>query len=222
MWRVGLRLECRGRLRSWGQSDDGHEKGWWQVSEGRLNRGHSDREAQFPAPPAGSTLPDWYPELLASVSTRVSTGQRRAIAAANNELLATYWAIGTDILARQGEQGWGAKIIDRLSSDLRARFPDVRGYSPRNLKYMRAFAVAWPDPAIVQRSVAQLPWRHHIALLEKLSHPEERLWYPVQGAGRHRPDHDPRQSVLGVHDRAGFRRRGDVRVQQVRVQVDMS
>ncbi|MEP6560272.1 MAG: PDDEXK nuclease domain-containing protein [Nakamurella sp.] len=108
------------------------------------------------------------------------------------------------MLARQGEQGWGAKIIDRLSSDLRARFPDVRGYSPRNLKYMRAFAVAWPDPAIVQRSVAQLPWRHHIALLEKLSHPEERLWYAGQaieyGWSRDVLAH---HIATGFHDRAG-------------------
>lgn len=169
-----------------------------------MTRGRSDSGAQFPAPPAGSTLPDWYPELLASVSIRVSAGQRRSIAAANRELLGTYWAIGADILARQGEQGWGAKIIDRLSSDLRERFPNVRGYSPRNLKYMRAFAAAWPDPAIVQRRVAQLPWRHQIALIEKLSNPELRLWYAGQAI-----EYGWSRDVLahhistGFHDRAG-------------------
>jgi predicted nuclease of restriction endonuclease-like (RecB) superfamily len=104
-------------------------------------------------------------------------GQQRAIAAANQELLATYWAIGAEILARQDQQGWGAKIIDRLSADLRERFPDARGYSPRNLKYMRAFAAAWPDPAIAQDRLAQLPWYHQIALLEKLPSPDLRLWY---------------------------------------------
>lgn len=122
-------------------------------------------------------MPKWYPGLLASVSRRVFTGRQRAIVAANQELLATYWAIGHDILDRQDEQGWGAKVIDRLSADLGEAFPDSRGYSPRNLKYMRAFAAAWPDFAIVQRSVAQLPWRHQIALIEKLAEPDLRLWY---------------------------------------------
>jgi len=111
------------------------------------------------------------------VASRIADGQRNAVAAVNNELLLTYWAIGADILARQNEQGWGARIIDRLSADLKERFPDARGYSPRNLKYMRAFAAAWPDPAIVQRTVARLPWRHQIALLEKLPTADLRLWY---------------------------------------------
>ena len=101
--------------------------------------------------------PGWHPELLASVATRMSSGHRAATVAANRELLGTYWAIGSDILARQDRQGWGARIIDRLWADLRERFPDARGYSPRNLKYMRAFAAAWPDPVIVQDRLAQLP-----------------------------------------------------------------
>lgn len=72
------------------------------------------------------------------------------------------------ILARQQSEGWGAKVIDRLSADLRVAFPDMQGLSPRNLKYMRSFAAAWPDSAIVQRVIAQLPWRQNIALLDKL------------------------------------------------------
>ena len=103
------------------------------MSDGRLSRGRSASGAQFPVPPARGTVPDWYPELLTSVSTKVASGQQRAIAAANQEQLATYWAIGVDILERQDQQGWGAKIIDRLSADLRERFPAARGYSPRNL-----------------------------------------------------------------------------------------
>jgi hypothetical protein len=84
-------------------------------------------------------------------------------------LITTYWGIGRDILGRQGREGWGTKVIDRLSADLRERFPDARGYSPRSLKYMRAFAAAWPEEAIVQRSAAQLPWRQQTALIEKLN-----------------------------------------------------
>lgn len=143
------------------------------------NSGSND-EASFPVAPMRYSMPTWYPELLESVSGRVVSGHRSAVRAANRELISTYWAIGSDILARQAEEGWGAKVIDRLSADLRERFPDAKGYSPRNLKYMRSFAAAWPDPAIVQRSAAQLPWRHHMVLLDKLSQPEVRLWYAAE------------------------------------------
>ncbi|MGI8701458.1 MAG: PDDEXK nuclease domain-containing protein, partial [Nocardioidaceae bacterium] len=127
-------------------------------------------------------MPDWYPELLGSVSDRISTGRQRVVAAANTELLTTYWQIGRDILDRQDEQGWGAKVIDRLSADLRERFPDAQGFSARNLKYMRAFAATWPDLAIVQRTVARLPWRHQVALMEKLPDSDARLWYAAAAA----------------------------------------
>ena len=81
---------------------------------------------------------------------------------------------------RQNKEGWGAKVIDRLSTDLREAFPDMRGLSPRNLKYMRAFAAAWSDQAIVQRVIAQIPWRQNIALMEQLGDPKTRLWYAEQ------------------------------------------
>ena len=72
------------------------------------------------------------------------------------------------ILERQRHSGWGAKIIDRLAGDLRDAYPDMKGFSPRNLKYMRAFSAAWPDRAIVQGPLAQMPWHHHITLLDKV------------------------------------------------------
>jgi hypothetical protein len=68
-----------------------------------------------------------------------------------------YWDIGQSIRQRQQQEGWGTRVIDRLSHDLKTAFPDMTGFSPRNLKYMRKFADAWPDRAIVQRTVAQLP-----------------------------------------------------------------
>lgn len=139
-----------------------------------------DPEVAFRGTPLASTLPGWYPELLASVTEHVSRGHRRAVAAANTELLAAYWAIGRAILERQHEEGYGTKVIDRLSADLRERFPDARGYSPRNLKYMRAFAAAWHEWEVVQRSAAQLPWRHNQQLLDKLDNAELRLWYAAE------------------------------------------
>ena len=98
----------------------------------------------------------------------------------NRELVLLNWQIGQDILTRQTQQGWGTKVIDRLAQDLRAAFPDMKGFSPRNLKYMRAFAGAWPDAEFVQEVLAQLPWYHQIALLDKLSSPETRRWYAAQ------------------------------------------
>src|SRR4051794_30138844 len=88
--------------------------------------------ASFPSTPARSSMPEWYPELLATVADHVAVGRTRAVAAVNKELLSTYWAIGRDILDRQNEEGWGAKVIDRLSADLRDQFPKAKGFSPRN------------------------------------------------------------------------------------------
>ena len=92
-------------------------------------------------------------------------------------MIMLYWVIGSAILERQKNEGWGAKVIDRMSFDLRNEFPDMRGFSPRNLKYMRRFAEEWQDKELVQRTVALIPWRSNITLLDKLKDPKIRLWY---------------------------------------------
>jgi predicted nuclease of restriction endonuclease-like (RecB) superfamily len=122
-------------------------------------------------------LPPDYTNWLASLKQRIQSAQQRAALAVNRELVLLYWQIGQDILARQQAQGWGARVIDRLAKDLTASFPGMKGFSPRNLKYMRAFAEAWPDAAIVQEVLAQLPWYHQLALLDKLKTREDREWY---------------------------------------------
>jgi len=124
--------------------------------------------------------PEGYADWLADLKGRIHTAQQRATLAVNRELVLLYWQIGRDILARQAEQGWGAKVIDRLAHDLRAAFPDMKGFSPRNLKYMRSFAEAWPDAEFVQGVLAQLPWYHQLALLDKLPGPETRRWYAAK------------------------------------------
>lgn len=125
-------------------------------------------------------LPDDYDAFLSNLKERIRTAQVRAALAVNQELILLYWQIGRDILTRQKQQGWGAKVIERLAKDLKKSFPDLKGFSRTNLLYMRAFAQAYPDDQIVQRTVGQLPWRHNIALLEKLKSPEQRLWYAQQ------------------------------------------
>ena len=97
--------------------------------------------------------------------------------AANAEQIRLYHQIGCDILERQARDGWGTKVIARLSSDLKEAFPDAKGFSARNLMYMRDFAAAYPDFAIVQQTAAQLPWFHIVTLLTKIETPELRDWY---------------------------------------------
>ena len=118
-----------------------------------------------------------YAALLASIKERIRSAQIRAALAVNQELVVLYWTIGKEILTRQRIEGWGARVIDQLAKDLRRIFPEMQGFSPRNLKYMRALAEAWPDETIVQAPLAQLTWYHNLTLLEKLKSPEERLWY---------------------------------------------
>jgi predicted nuclease of restriction endonuclease-like (RecB) superfamily len=131
----------------------------------------SQPPASLTAPPSGYT--DW----LAELKTRIHTAQQRAALAVNRELVLLYWQIGRDILERQSREGWGAKVIDRLAHDLHTAFPDMKGFSRANLMYMRSFAAAWPDTAIVQQAVGRLPWGHNLVLLARLRDPQQRLAY---------------------------------------------
>lgn len=97
---------------------------------------------------------------------RIRSARLRASVAVNRELVELYWGIGREILARQQVEGWGTRVIDRLATDLTLDFPEMTGLSPRSLKYMRAFAEAFPDWEIVQQLVAQLPWGHVMKLVE--------------------------------------------------------
>ena len=119
-------------------------------------------------------IPAEYRGFLESIKKRVRTAQTRAALAVNHELVLLYWEIGHDILGRQADLGWGAKVIDQLSRDLRRAFPEMKGLSPRNLKYMRAVAEAWPARRIVQQFVAQIPWGHIVRILDKTADPEAR------------------------------------------------
>ena len=125
-------------------------------------------------------LPADYAAWVAELKARIHGAQQRATLAVNRELVLLYWQIGRDILERQGREGWGAKVIERLAQDLRNAFPEMKGFSPRNLNYMRSFAEAWPDGEFVQAVLAQLPWYHQLALLDKLKSANERRWYAAK------------------------------------------
>ncbi len=125
-------------------------------------------------------LSDEYLQLVDELKTRVRSAQLRASLSVNQEVILLYWGIGCDILDRQRALGWGAKVIDHLSRDLKRAFPEMRGFSTRNMKYMRALAVAWPEQGYVQRAVAQIPWGHNVRILDKVKEPEVRRFYIEQ------------------------------------------
>jgi predicted nuclease of restriction endonuclease-like (RecB) superfamily len=125
-------------------------------------------------------LPETYPKFLAELKQRISTARLRASLAVNRELVLLYWNIGREILTRQQNEGWGAKVTDRLAADLRHAFPEMTGFSGRNLRYMRTFAAAWPEAPIGQQAAAQLPWGYIIVLLDALNSNEKREWSAQQ------------------------------------------
>jgi predicted nuclease of restriction endonuclease-like (RecB) superfamily len=126
----------------------------------------------------------------------------RAALAVNSALVTLYWHIGQEILTQQDQQGWGTKVIDQLAHDLRTEFPELTGFSPRNLKYMRAFAKAWPDAAIVQQLAAQIPWFHNCILLDRVKEFTEREWYVRQAI-----EHGWSRNVLAVQVESGLYQR---------------
>lgn len=131
------------------------------------------RKLQQPVGP----LPAGYAELLEDLKARIRSAQVKAALSVNRELVLLYWQIGREILQRQHQEGWGAKVIERLAQDLKREFPEMKGFSSRNLKYMRAFAEAYPDEQFVQQVVAQIPWGHNVRLLDAVKDPAERTWY---------------------------------------------
>lgn len=115
-----------------------------------------------------------YKSLLENIKQEVLNAQYKAIYAVNRELMFMYWHIGKIIL---DNSQWGNKFIDNLSIDLKMEFPEIKGFSVRNLKYMRKFAEEYQDFEFVQQVVAQIPWGHNIVLLDKIKDIEERKWY---------------------------------------------
>lgn len=155
-------------------------------------RGRTREEgAEFPVAPLRSSMPTGYTSLIGDLKERIQQARLHVAASVNQELLLLYYSMGFDLDRRLQEEEWGSGIIDRVSADLRAVFPEMSGLSSRNLRRMRAFyreyqprtakirprAVAkllapkWP------RAVAKLPWAHNVILMEKLKDTKMRAWY---------------------------------------------
>ena len=144
-----------------------------------------------------------YSGLLAEIKTRIQTAQTRAVLAVNAELIRLYWQVGQLLDARQQSEGWGAGVIPRLALDIRNELPEQKGFSERNLKLMVQFFHTYPRlfadlPVIGQPPVAQLnsdvstptetrqpafaqlPWAHHVLLMQSVKDEATRHWYAQQ------------------------------------------
>lgn len=118
-----------------------------------------------------------YNEFLSDLKQRVASSRYRAALSVNKELILLYHHIGTQILESQAQQGWGAKVIEQLSKDLRSEFPEMKGFSTRNLKYMRKFSEEYPDPIFVQEVLAQLTWFHIATVMDRVKNKEDQIFY---------------------------------------------
>ena len=118
-----------------------------------------------------------YEHLISDLKERVTVSRHRAALSVNREMILLYHYIGQKILSSQEQHGWGSKVIDRLSRDLIHAFPDIKGFSPRNLKYMRKFAEEYHDVTIVQQLAAQLPWGHNMMIMDKIEDYKTRCFY---------------------------------------------
>jgi predicted nuclease of restriction endonuclease-like (RecB) superfamily len=169
------------------------------------SRGKTRGGASFPISPPHAGLPSDYAETLSEIKQRIQQVRLRVVMAANSAMVLLYWDIGRMIVARQEREGWGARVIDRLSADLREAYPDMQGFSPRNLLFMRSFAEAYPGVEKVKQLVSQLPWGHVIRLLQRVKEPAAREWYIRESI-----EHGWSRSILEVqidgraHERQGM------------------
>ena len=148
--------------------------------ERRNHMGEEKDGVIFPVPPPRTELNGEYRAFIAQIKAEIETQRLSVVLSANASLICLYWRIGRAILAKQTAEGWGARVIDRIAADLKEAFPEMTGFSPRNIQYMRKFAECWPDFESVKQFAANIPWRSNIKLMDKLPDTESRIWYARQ------------------------------------------
>ncbi len=136
-----------------------------------------------------------YQIVLKQLADKINGSRYKLSQVINTELLSTYWEMGRTILEQKEKAGWGKKIIEKLANDLKAKFPNMRGLSVRNLEYIQTFASAWPAFPFPQQPAAelqghenhqindqqpllsQIAWTHHMVILDKAKTLDERVFY---------------------------------------------
>jgi predicted nuclease of restriction endonuclease-like (RecB) superfamily len=146
-----------------------------------------------------------YRELIERLRVRIRESQTRAARTLNTELVMLYWSIGRDILDQQQAGGWGDDVVGRIAQDLSADTGSPRGFSRRNLFYMRRFAALWPESEIVQPLAAQIGWTHHQVLIDAFGDsPDLYAWYAAKAAeNRWSRRYLKSQIDLRLHERQG-------------------
>lgn len=145
--------------------------------DGRKSIGKRKDKVLMPVAPTIAEVPHDYYDMRDTIIAKIKDTRVQMILQANSGMIILYWEIGNEILRRQENEGWGAKVIDRLSKDLKEAFSEMSGFSPRNLGSMKKFAEIWTDNSILQQVVAKIPWRSNIVLMDKLQDTKSRLWY---------------------------------------------
>lgn len=134
---------------------------------------------KLPSKKIGALIDKSYRDVFEKLKNDIQQSQLRAALSITKELTLLYWRSGKVLLEKTEREGWGAKTLDRLARDLKAEFPDVTGFSRRNLHYMRKFAESYPDPNCAA-AAAQIPWGHNMLLLDRVKDPDKMLWYIQQ------------------------------------------
>jgi predicted nuclease of restriction endonuclease-like (RecB) superfamily len=121
--------------------------------------------------------PSDYATWLQSLKEQIRRARVKASLAVNSELVRLYWDVGNRIVQQRAAQAWGSKVLEQLARDLKAEFPEMRGWSLSNLKYMAMFAEAWPEGAIGHQLGDQIPWKHNCLIIEQVKDRPTREWY---------------------------------------------
>jgi predicted nuclease of restriction endonuclease-like (RecB) superfamily len=128
-------------------------------------------------PDAGALVPERDDEDFFEVIRLIAASREKAYQAVNTALIDLYWQVGSMISGKIKAAEWGDGVVDRLAEFIARREPGLRGFTRRNLFRMRSFFDAYEDDLKVRPLVAQLPWSHHIVILEQSKRPEEREFY---------------------------------------------
>ena len=118
-----------------------------------------------------------YADFLVEIKSRIDQSRIKAIRSINKELIKLYWHIGKAIIEKQNQFGWGKSVVELLSNDLRRMYPEVSGFSARNLWDMRRLYEEYKDYLFLRQAVAEIPWGHNLLILNKVSNIEARKYY---------------------------------------------
>lgn len=118
-----------------------------------------------------------YLSVVSNIKDKIKSAQRKVVLQANAELLTLYWNIGCII---NNNKTWGSKFIENLAKDIKLEFPEITGYSVRNLSYMAKFATTYPEIEYVQNTLAQITWSHNLILLDKVKDQKQKEWYALK------------------------------------------